>query len=98
MIIYSESLYCDEKIKDNKTKALKKGIEGDYWFVMLPEHGNNLLEIVEAPYLRQPYYKKKDIYVAGLAETKEAAEQLVCRIIEDCCAEDGSIDIRKRLF
>ena len=98
MIIYSESLYCDEKIKGNKQKALKKGIKGDYWFIMLPEHGNNLLEIVEAQYLRQPYYKKKNIYVVGLTETKESAEQLVCRIVEDCCTEDGSIDIRHRLF
>jgi len=98
MIIYSESLYFDEKIEENKAKALKKGIKGEYWFIMLPEHGNNLLEIVEAQYLRQPYFKKKDIYVVGMAATKEAADQLVCRIVEDCYGEDGDIDIKKRFF
>ena len=62
----------------------------------MPSDTDNLLDIIPAAMLLQPYLKKhkSEIYVVGLADGKDEAFMVVRDIIDDVYSNTGAFDIR----
>lgn len=55
----------------------------------------NLMEIVPAPLLRQSYYQRQDLFVLGLAGSKQEAYELVCQLIERIYKQTGGVALHE---
>lgn len=62
------------------------------------EPGGNQLEFFHCMFLHQPWYKKRDLLVIGLAEGRAEAIGLIQKITEDCIAATGGTDLKAFLF
>lgn len=95
-------LYLGENAKKAKYKVFglirKRRFQKDTFLIMLSHNPDNLLDIMSANYLLQPYFKKrkniKDIYVIGLAKGKDEALELVRTVIDEVYTQTGAFDIR----
>lgn len=94
-------LYLGERAKEAKYKVfgrIRKGrFQFDTFLIILSDHPDNLLEILSANILKQPYYKKKknieNIYVVGLAIGRDEALEVVRRIIDDVYQNTGGFEL-----
>jgi len=94
MIVWSDKLYIGEQAEKNSEKLKKKLEAGklvlDVYLIARPSNADNLFDILPAKELLFPYYKKREIFVYGLAKGMEEATELLLRILEDTCQEhDG---------
>lgn len=95
-------LYLGENAKKEKYKMFgricKNRFQADTFLIVLPQASDNLLEIISANYLLQPFFKKKavsdNIYVVGLAKGRDEAFELVRVIIDEVHSKTGAFDIR----
>ena len=97
-IHWSKRLYLGQEIGP-KFKAVKKNIRKekftkDIYILMMPLGEANQLDIMDASYLKQPYYRKKPLYIVGIAQGKGEANEILLRIAKDCYAKQGNGDIR----
>ena len=92
-ITYYKNLYTSPNIRH--LKAVK-------W--RLAHHAGNLALWVitvsggHCMFLHQPWYKKRDLLVIGLAEGRAEAIDLIQKITEDCIAATGGTDLKAFLF
>ena len=70
------------------------GMIGSYCIV-IPEYGNEPLEIFHNSMLRSKYYRKNPPFVVGLAEGFEEAAFLSAKIMEDSKRTIGNYNIRE---
>ena len=86
MVIWKDALYVagiPEKRQKRIMRAIekKRPVKGVY-LVTAPSNEANCLEYVKANQLLQPYYRKKEIAVYGLAgsevDTQELAAAMLC--------------------
>ena len=94
MIVWSEKLYIGEQAGKNSEKLKKKLEAGklvpDVYLIARPSNEENLFDILPAKELLFPYYKKREVYVYGMAKGMEEAEELLVFMLEDACREtDG---------
>lgn len=98
MIRWLRPLYMDNDIKE-KAAVIRyrfkfKKYPGGYFYIILPE-GRDMPEIIQAVYLKQPYYKSADYTVIGVASCKSGALELFRRISEEAFAVTGGVNIRR---
>ena len=67
---------------------------GVYIILMAPDP-QNLMEVIPASLLRQPYYQKQDLFVLGIAGSKKEAYELVRQLIEEVYRETGGVALRE---
>lgn len=60
--------------------------------------GENQLEFCHCVFLHQPYMRKQDPMIIGIAEGRLQAFELVTRIVQDCLDATGSCDLKAFLF
>ena len=53
------------------------------------------MEVIPASLLRQPYYQKQDLFVLGIAGSKQEAYELVRQLIEEVYQETGGVALRE---
>lgn len=91
MILWHENLYMDMVVKKHKRHAMKSVMKAKascgYVCICLSTNENNLLDIIDGKEMIFPYYKRRKMYVVGLAENKQSAIKLVCRIVEEMMKE-----------
>lgn len=68
-----------------------------YYCIALAGHPQNLLDIYESRFLQTTHLKLDDIYVLGIAKTKNEAYEVVRQIIEDVYTHTHGFDIRQYL-
>jgi hypothetical protein len=99
MIKWCDSLYIDKKIKAKKKKYMKileaEKITIGLYCITLPINNNNLFDIISSNELLFNYYKKKNIYVIGLAKDKDSAIALLVNIIEDIYRETKDLKVKE---
>ncbi len=66
--------------------------------IILAKNKSDQLEIIEAGYLSQKYYKKNPVYVIGIASDYEEAVDIVRQIAEECFQHCGNCNIKDYLF
>lgn len=96
MKIYKD-LYVSEDIADKKDAICRKlkmnfGIVDAYLIVI--SKGEDQLEIYHSFFLKQPYLKKQNFFVVGLAKHKESALLLVERITDDVFKATGDANLK----
>ena len=98
-IRFHEKLYSNG-ISDRKLHRIQKKVKKGcakikLYFVTLPLGEKGLLEIYWYPELLQKAYKDLDetLTVVGIADSREAAMERVCEIIEDVGWQTGEIPI-----
>ena len=95
---FAKNLYVGEGAKKNlqitKWKLLHgAGMVGSYCIV-IPQYGDEPLEIYHNSVLRHKYYRKHRPFVVGLAEGFEEAAFLCAEIMQDSYKDTGKYDIR----
>lgn len=63
------------------------------YLLTLPANENNSLDILPANLLLQPYYKRRSLFVLGIAQGKEEALELLTKLVETIYAKTGSVKI-----
>jgi len=99
MIKWANKLYLSEDIKQKKKVKLIKTIENgqltfEVYCVFFASNPNNLFDIINANELLFPYYSRKEMYVLGLATSKEHAKLLVKDMLEEVYKETGGFLVR----
>ncbi|MBQ9828483.1 MAG: hypothetical protein IJM62_07350 [Lachnospiraceae bacterium] len=69
----------------------KEDTEG-YYLITLPSNGIGLLEIMASEKSGAGKHGKKELFVVGLAGTKEEAQELAGQIVADVYAKTGAFD------
>ena len=85
--------FCERK-KNKLCRRLKSGKGPITIFVIILAEGTDLLEIHHATFLRQSYFRHRDILVMGFAETHARAVKLCTRIVLDLYKDTGDFNIR----
>lgn len=93
MIHWYRHLYMDEKVA-KRPAFCKRNVEAgriwkkNYFVLTLAVNRENLFEIMGTRQLFFRYYRNVELYVIGLAASRESAEELLLRMVEDVCRED----------
>lgn len=64
------------------------------YLLTFPSNEQNLLDIYPANAMLWPYFRRKDIFVIGIAKGYEEALELACHIVTEVYANTGKFDIR----
>ncbi len=87
MIRYSDNLYLTEytkkKLSEIRIRLFTGAGMAGIWFILLSENGEDVFDIVPAFMFKQKYYRKLDHTIIGIAESSEAAFDLVQDIVEE---------------
>jgi hypothetical protein len=99
MIRWAENLYLSEDINVKKKKKMMKAIEKgkltfELYCITFASNPNNLFDILNANELLFPYYARQEIFVLGLAESKDLAKLLVKDMIVEVYNSTGGFGVR----
>lgn len=99
MIRWSQKLYMDKRSSKKKDR-LKQLIEQEkaaagVYLILLAANEANLFDILSSNELLFAHYKRNDSFVVGIAHSRAAAQELLCRIVEDMYRETGRFRTRE---
>lgn len=99
MIKWSEPFYMDDMVA-KKPEKWKKRIEDDkpgvsLYCICFASNPKNLFDIVNSNELLFRYYKRRQLYVVGLANSYETALYLAEDMIGQIYKETGDVNIRE---
>lgn len=94
-------LYWDEKIPDKKKNRIRRRLKfcrrARPYYVLTLCKGADQLEIYNSLILLQPYYRKNQRLIIGIAASYHGALGLVRQIAGECYAENKNADLKKYL-
>ena len=98
---WMKNLYVSPLMQRDVKKIMWKlnhgaGILGTY-LIILSTNEKNQLDIINAAYMKQRYYRRREIYVVGLADSYDDAIQLLMQIVEETYALTGGADVKSYL-
>lgn len=95
---WAVNLYTTEKTKKTlpriMQKVRKRKLQPGIWLITLASNEQNLLDIFHSIYYFQPMFAKMNPDIVGIAESEDAARELVLKIIEDVWKQNGDFDVR----
>lgn len=98
-MLFHKRLYVDEKLSKTKSKVIKKLKQGNLQLgvqvITLASNDSDMLEIYPACVLLQRIYKESDMMVVGVASDREAAEQLLLKMTDDCMKSTGDVKLKE---
>ncbi|NMB44376.1 MAG: hypothetical protein GX995_09645 [Clostridiales bacterium] len=100
MISWSNKLFLSEKFKTRDLSKIKSNInEGkltrNVYCITFASNPKNLFDIYNAKEFIQPFYKKQDLHILGLAENKNKAYELVKDMLEEVYERTGDFKVRE---
>jgi len=94
-----EDLYVGTTAVKNKSRIIgklkKHRFIKDVFVITRASNGCDLFDIYPAAVLTQKYYKKKNLFVIGIASGYSEAIELVRHIVEDIYCRQGISDIKQ---
>lgn len=98
MIKWSNELYLDDAVK-KKPEKWKRRVEDrklshSLYCICLASNEKNLFDILDCNELLFRYYKRRELYIVGLAKTREEAIDLLQDMIEEIYQKTGDIKVR----
>lgn len=98
MIKWYPDLYLDSITRKQVKKIKRKMEQGRktvfYYCIALASNPNNLFDIIYTDELLFHYYRSKEIYIIGLASSRESAVHLVKDIVTELYENTGRFDAR----
>lgn len=100
MVFWNPCLLTDKELagkeKQVAHRILQRKRQKHVYCILLPQNPANLFEIMHVNELFFPYYQNKNLYLIGLAYSREHAINLVCNIIASAYREEEEPDIRSK--
>ena len=95
---FISDLYLSEGMKGRERKIVQKlklgaGLMGVYC-IAVPLFGSDPLEIINAAFLKQRWFRKSDLLIVGFAGSLVEAELLSSEILSDIHDKQGNYDTR----
>ena len=95
---WAGNLYTTEKTKRAlprirhklKTRRPQPGI----WLITIASNDQNLLDLFQAVYYIQPMFQKMNPDIVGVAESEEAAKEMLVKMTGDVFQKQGNFDVR----
>lgn len=90
-------LYVDDSTKKNIHKVkwrLKFGKLQYQIYVVMLSQSDNLFDIIESTFLKQSYYKRQKKIIVGIAKGRDAAFELVRKILDDSNSSGNLSEIK----
>lgn len=98
MVEWYKDLYVDaitrKCVKMLQSRIEKEKIQYPVFCISLASNPANLLDIMNVNELLFPYYKKKRIFILGLASSRQQAKIMAAAIIQKVYHETGGFDVR----
>lgn len=98
MRLYKE-LFVGPTVRHKRSQVIWKlkrnKLQLDIFLITLAANPNDLMDILPAFLLKQPYYKNQDLFVLGIAGSKPEAQEIVRQIVERLYQETGGFEIRE---
>ena len=95
---WAANLYTTEKTKKQLPRIMQKirkqKLQPGIWLITLASNEQNLLDIFQSIYYVQPMFAKLNPDIVGIAESEEAAKELVVKILEDVYVQNQNFDVR----
>lgn len=92
------NLYTTEKTKKILPRIMhkigKNKIQAGVWVITLASNELNLLDIFHSIHYVQPMFAKMNPDIVGLAESEDAAKELVLKMMKDVYDTNGNFDVR----
>ena len=97
MVVWKDALYV-AGIPEKRQKRIRKAIEKKHpvkgvYLVTAPSNEGNCLEYVDANHMLQPYYRKREVVVYGMAGSEEAAQELAASMLCGTYAATGDFRV-----
>ena len=97
MVVWKEALYV-AGIPEKRQKRIIKSINKkrpvkDVYLLTAPSNEKNCLEYVKANQILQPYYRKREVVVYGLAGSEEAAQELAASMLCETYLSTGDFQV-----
>ena len=91
-------LYVGEKARKDRYRIVGRvkwrRPQLDAYLITIASNAQNLLDIYPANTMLLRYFRKKDIFVLGIAHGYEEAVELACHIVAQVYTDTGAFDIR----
>lgn len=97
-----KKLYVSPTIEKKKQKIKWKlnhfaGVAGLY-IIVLPEDTSCQLEIIESVYLKQHYYRKRNMIIVGIADSQINAFDIILQITKETYENNNDANIKRYLL
>jgi hypothetical protein len=98
MTRWALNLYTTEKTKKALPRIMRavgqRKLQPEIWFITIASQERNLLDIFHGIYYIQPMFMRMNPDIVGVAESEDAAKDLVLKITEDIYRKTGAFDVR----
>ena len=95
---WAENLYTTEKTNKNLSLIMRRTnhqkLQPGIWFITIASNEKNLLDIFHSIHYMQPLFQKTNPDIVGVAESEDAAKDLLIRITQDVYQKTGTFDVR----
>ena len=95
---WAVNLYTTEKTKKMLPRIVQKTehrkLQPGIWMIAIASNEKNLLDIFHSIHYMQPVFKKLNPDIVGVAESEDAAKELLIKMTEDMYRETGQFDVR----
>lgn len=95
---WAVNLYTTEKTKRAlpriRHKLRTSRPELGIWLITLASNEQNLLDLFQAIYYIQPMLQKMNPDIVGIADSEDAAKEMILKITEDVYKKQGNFDVR----
>lgn len=95
---WAVNLYTTEKTKKQLPRIIHKlkvrRTQPGIWLITIASNEHNLLDLFQAIYYIQPMLQKMNPDIVGIAESQDAAKELIVKITEDVYQKQGNFDMR----
>lgn len=95
---WAVNLYTTEKTKKILPRIMyktgKRKLQPGIWLITIASNEQNLLDIFNSIYYVQPAFANLNPDIVGIAESEEAARELVTEIVQDVYKINGNFDVR----
>lgn len=95
---WAVNLYTTEKTKKAlpriKHKLRTRRLQPEIWLLTIASNEQNLLDIFQSVYYIQPMFQKMNPDIVGIADSEDAAKEMLVKITEDVFKKQGNFDVR----
>ena len=95
---WAVNLYTTEKTEKMlpriKHKLRRGKIQPGIWLITIASNEENLLDLFQSVYYIQPMFAKMNPDIVGIADSEDAAKNLLINMVEDMYTETGAFDVR----
>lgn len=99
MLKFRSAMFFGESVKKEHRKLLRrlhrgKAVSKEITLITYAANGRDLFDLIPAWVLRFPYLKQQDLYVLGLAGSREEAIELAIEMTMEVYGKTNGFDVR----